>query len=950
MTAATPRIFLSYTWADEAAVDVIENGLKARGVSVFRDRDIHLFDSITDNLRRELDESDLLVAFYSRRYPTRYACQWELTRAFLSALHRGEDPRDRIVVVNPEGDDRHIAPLEFTDAAYLAWRHDSDVDSLAKAVLGKAKRLTAPLGGVPDAAAGEFHERLRHPRRFVGRYPAMWAVHSNLRGNDHFASQRPKSDSVVLVKAPPGMGKTALAEQYGFLFRDAFPGGEEWTGLGDLSRSGPEDIRAHWAAELNRVARKQFGIGLRELELRQARAALGEKITERGLDVLWVIDDVPEGLGNDLLDELIIPSPFVRTVLTSRTGTPDWPVPTVPLDGLTEVEAEELFAAEWPDLGDAERQAVAELTRKAHGHPLILTPAVSSLRSGQGTGALHQFLATAEPSASVAGTLVPIVRARSQHARVVLGFASLLARAPFGGDLLVDGLSELLGERTPVLVADALDELDAHSLLHRVHHGDGTHRQLWQLHALVAEAVRQDLDHSLLDVLAHRASNVVLPRLLSKTADVSAHASHVAEHPAVPTSRKLDLLRAVAGVHEEHGDLLAARAARQAAVRAGGDRPPSRDVLAAARLAVETGDAEEVLRLTAALTSGSDGHTEYVARFLAACAHDLRGDYAKADEVFYEHSLVAESGFAPVWMPEEERNHVSLTRAAALRRRGRYQEALEGVTGLWSVLRAAHPTGTHLGAWPRVAIEMARLQLLTGKVIESRKTADGVIRVLGAAGLPRHHLAREAIAVEAEGELVLAWSETRSRPQEWQLATKKVARAFAESVDWYGKDNPLTLELQVLHGLTLHNNSRPSEALEVLTEAENRIRTSLGPRHPLAMRARLYIGLATANKGDWPGARQIYEDLLPRHVAVLGRRHPESQLTRFQLGACLLKLHELDRARQLIDEAAPVLVAQHGPWQQWASMAQVAQKLLLLPGPLLRFANTLDGLTRKTGG
>ncbi|MET9225425.1 toll/interleukin-1 receptor domain-containing protein [Lentzea sp. NPDC003310] len=942
MTAARPRIFLSYTWADETAVDVVEAGLEARGIDVVRDRDIHVFDPITENLRRELDRSHLLVAFYSRRYPTRYACQWEFTRAFLSALHHHEDPTDRIVVVNPEGDDRHIAPIEFTDAVYLPWRHDSDVDVLAKAVLEKVNRLAGPMGGVPDSSGREFHERLRHPRRFVGGYRALWDVHSALQGDGRFASQAPKSHSVVLVKAPPGMGKTALAEQYGFLFRDAFPGGQEWTGLGDVVG----DVRAHWAAELNRVARTRFGIGLTGLDLRQARATLGERITAAGQDVLWVVDDVPAGLDNDVLDELVVPSPFVRTVLTSRTGTPDWPVRTVALDGFTPVEAEELFRAQWPDLDDDERSAVADLVRRSHGHPLIITAAVRSLRGGQGTGALQQF---PEDTGSVVDVLRPIVEARQRHARAVLGFASLLARAPFGGDLLVEGLSPLLGERTPVLVAEALDELDAHCLLHRVHHGEGTRRQLWQLHALVADVAGVDLDHSL-DALAQQASAVVLSALKTKSTDMCAHAVKIAEHPAVPASRRLELLRAVAEVYEEHGDLLAARAARRAAVGAGGERPLARDVLAAARIAVETGETQEVLRLTEGLLEGSDGHTEYRARFLAACAHGLDGDIAQADEVFHEHELVGQFGFAPVWMPEEERDKTVLMRMAALRRRGRYKEAFEGITGLWSSLRAEHPTGTHAGPWPRVAIEAARLQLLSGRVIESRATADQVIRVLGEAGLPRHHLAREAVAVEAEGELVLAWSERRARTREWELATKKVARALAESVEWYGPDNPLTLDLQVLHGLTLHNNSRPGDALKVLTDAEKRIHASLGPRHPLALRARLYTGLATANKGDWAGARKIYEDLLPRHAEALGRRHPEAQLTRFQLGVCLLKAHELDLARELIDEAAPVLVAQHGAWQQWASMARVAQGLLRLPGPLLRLASTIESLTRKTGG
>ena len=94
-----PRVFLSYTWAEEEAVDHVERVLRRAGVPVFRDTDIGTFDPITEALRGELDSSGLVLAFYSRLYPTRYACQWELTRAYLAARRAGQDPRRRVLVV-----------------------------------------------------------------------------------------------------------------------------------------------------------------------------------------------------------------------------------------------------------------------------------------------------------------------------------------------------------------------------------------------------------------------------------------------------------------------------------------------------------------------------------------------------------------------------------------------------------------------------------------------------------------------------------------------------------------------------------------------------------------------------------------------------------------------------------------------------------------------------------
>jgi hypothetical protein len=387
------------------------------------------------------------------------------------------------------------------------------------------------------------------------------------------------------------------------------------------------------------------------------------------------------------------------------------------------------------------------------------------------------------------------------------------------------------------------------------------------------------------------------------------------------------------------------------------DQSRSADVLAAARLAVLTGDAAAALRLTGTvldrLRSGPGTRnaqaqrTEYRARFLAASAHDLLGAYPQADAVFHHHPLVVEQGTAPGWLPDGERWRLGLARARAQRLRGRYRDAVATLDQLLPEIQRAHPLGTHRGGWPVAMIEQARLQLLTGEVIGSRRTANTVIDVFTEAHLPRHPLCREAVTVLAESELTMALPEVRSRRETWLHATKQLRRALADSTEWYGPDNPLTLELQVLHGQSLHNNSQTRDALTVLADAENRITTTLGPQHPLALRARQWAGLARMGLADWQAAAGVFAELLPRQDAVLGRPHPESQLTRFQLGICLAKLRDLTRARPLIHESSRALAGQHGPFQQWALMARTAVLLTAMPVPAWSFFNAVEELLRK---
>ena len=65
----------------------------------FDAEEIEDFASITAVVTEGLAKSKALVAYYSKTYPLRRACQWELTAAFLAAQTEG-DPRRRVLVIS----------------------------------------------------------------------------------------------------------------------------------------------------------------------------------------------------------------------------------------------------------------------------------------------------------------------------------------------------------------------------------------------------------------------------------------------------------------------------------------------------------------------------------------------------------------------------------------------------------------------------------------------------------------------------------------------------------------------------------------------------------------------------------------------------------------------------------------------------------------------------------
>ena len=155
MAVAAYDVFVSHAWADGDLPHQIAQRLTKAGLRVWFDSDeITDFASITRSVTEGLAQSKVLLAYYSKTYPLRRACQWELTAAFLAAQHEG-DPRRRILVVNPEPDGCHIHPIELRDAKFLAapTGDGSALDAIAKSIAKQVASLKGSLADILPSSA-----------------------------------------------------------------------------------------------------------------------------------------------------------------------------------------------------------------------------------------------------------------------------------------------------------------------------------------------------------------------------------------------------------------------------------------------------------------------------------------------------------------------------------------------------------------------------------------------------------------------------------------------------------------------------------------------------------------------------------------------------------------------------------------------------------------------------
>ncbi len=129
-------VFISYAHRDTDRVAPLVAALRERELEVWQDAsDIAPFASITGRIVEGLGRAKTMLAWYSATYPTRRACQWELTAAFLAAQAEGDVNR-RVLVVNPEDGAGHVVPVELRDQLFVTSSDLGDVGVVADRIAG----------------------------------------------------------------------------------------------------------------------------------------------------------------------------------------------------------------------------------------------------------------------------------------------------------------------------------------------------------------------------------------------------------------------------------------------------------------------------------------------------------------------------------------------------------------------------------------------------------------------------------------------------------------------------------------------------------------------------------------------------------------------------------------------------------------------------------------------
>ncbi|WP_310463105.1 toll/interleukin-1 receptor domain-containing protein [Sphaerotilus sp.] len=542
-------LFLSYRRLDAERVAPLVAALNTRGVTVWQDaNEIDDLASIQRAIDHGLAHARALLVWYSKDYNASRACQWELTTAYCAAQASGGDPRQRVLVVNPESSPGHIVLPELFDQLHL--------NAAALSVEEMAERIAARLAdhaGVPVEPLGSLRKLARPAwhgsaglgsMRFVGRLREMWALHATLQAEQAAmltgvgGAGRP---GVLQVRGSGGMGKSLLAEEYALRFGAAYPGGVFWLrayGYSDSEREIDPALREAQRDSQVRTIAMELGLNPHGLETPQVRGLLRQHFQGIGQPFLWIVDDLPPIERTDALAPWLAPHELGRTLITTRARLVE-SVKPIDLQQLEPDEALRLLTR-GQALSDEDAAMARAICAELGCHALAIDVTAALIRRRGYAKVLEnlrqpdrdalEFAATqfreALPNGherSIAATLLASLRELDEPARDLLRLASVLAAAPIPRDLQwrTIGLADGLGDDDAQDVADpAAAQLVETSLADEAGAaGDGA----FTVHTLVVRTVRfHDGRPERVEAL-RRAAVEILLKLMPLVADIRMH-------------------------------------------------------------------------------------------------------------------------------------------------------------------------------------------------------------------------------------------------------------------------------------------------------------------------------------------------------------------------------------------------------------------------------------------
>jgi tetratricopeptide (TPR) repeat protein len=886
-------VFLSHAWADGDRPAKLKVAMENIGLRVwFDDAEINDFAGITRAVTQGLAQSKALVAWYSKAYPTRRACQWELTAAFVAARSVG-DPSRRVLLINPERKLDHIHPVELRDAKFRrAPNNEAGTRLLAAAIAKHVGALTDALPDIHSLETPRWHGiGAIHYDRFVGRFREMWEMHSALNKSMVPLISGSAGQDIAQLTGLGGIGKSLLAREYAVRFGAAYPGGVFWLnafGNDDTKAGLSEEAREAERTEQLRTFAIELDISVEDKSPDEVRSALSHEIERRQLPCLWIVDDLPSGLTSRQFDEWCGPHALARTLITTRSRTYDNLGSTaklLSLEVLPEEDAYELLTSHRAPRNQTEASEAHGIVCDLGCHALAIEVTGARLKQQEGVQGFAEFrglLHRDDEGAlyvpdelihelplghvrNIVHTLLQSIDRLRPEGQDFLRLASILAVSPIPPMLAAssfqnaDGLDEDSARERAIVGLTQTEDL---SLCDRGEVGG-----LRTVHTLVSRVMRyheKSIPHRT-NVLKLGATQALLQEIAKSAEDRREHKRielHMAHARQIITSAEsipeVDLLEAVARFDLERGAYGAAHALylREVELRRRMQGPEHRDTLdAMANLAYAMwgrGSTKEAQRLEETVLSTQR----------RVLGRDHPDTLTSMNNL--AHTLCDQGDLAGARRLEEEILEIQL------RTLGRADP--DTLLTLSSLAQTLYDQGDRGGA---------------------QKLREEVLQVLLQA--PKSDYSDALCSISN-----LAQNLSEQGDLDSALRIQREILAIQRSI--LGLEHPdIVMTMSNLAG-NLYGQGDYAGARELQEEAVQIQSKILGSDHPDTLSMVSYLGLVLCDQGDLAGARKLQESTLEIQRRVLGPTHQDTLTTMNNLAETLRELGQIADARKLHED------------------------------------------------
>ncbi|MDX8035313.1 TIR domain-containing protein [Lentzea sp. BCCO 10_0856] len=912
--SSAKKIFGSYSGPALPRMEQILRRLKDKGYDTYIDRQGNrLGDPVSAKIESELQTSTICLVYYSERYGSRHACQFELMQV-LSAERRAGGVA-RTLVINPEVNKEHIHPAVLKDRIFAPDNgSEAALAHIVEEVEARLAQLTGTYQGIDFSTLPRMVGGRPGVTPRVRRYSAMWRLERALHAQRYRLTHQP-TNGIAVLTGLRGTGKTSLADDYVMHFA------HEYQVVIPVDLAYAAGVTAQSA-------------------LREAVTDANNKLQTSKGHALVVIDNVPAGVPPDFFTTSFDSPDVLLLIITEHTEYAPLGQ-EVRLGGLTDDEALELFyRLHRFDRDDATIDQVRQLAAAVNNHAMAVSLLAASATVRRGLTTLTEHVGRVLDGSSDTMTKLSDLFADRLNAvdddyqRAVLRVLAACGPADVPARQIRHVLAKLGMDESRVVAA--LDSLQATML---VSAEDG----VWHAHGLVRQAVRRHLGAKAVDWLASTyAGDLVdmlrVGRSRHDTRDwklLVRHARHLVDQPAVAESTVKEMLPLIARELREEGYPASAARLLDRLFASGVSDP--RLVIEAASDNYDAGQYEECLALTSkALTSGST-RANVLLSCVCAAALDALGRFTEAEP--YWRRAVEPSD--PDVLAESERVKVRLRWIRGQRLRGILKENL---SELENVRAAATRLPEALGLL--ALIELAHIELATDSQDKARAHARQVLDHYQNKGQQHHAAAIEAEYVLATAQLRLQFTELKATPNRWAEAEATLRRLAGKLEAELGARNLDVLACKVNIDFALISQGEAKKALASTSALLPVLLGKLDEHHPIVLREYYVHGLAHQQLRDFDKGVEVLGRAHRGQLAALGIAHPETLQTQFEF-AMALKLRDRDgdskRANALVDEVAERAKLITGwrndlPWQAFTA-ATLAR---YFPAAGLRWAHWLN--------